>query len=490
MKRSADTPADIAIVGFGAAGLSFFVQYVDACMRDNISSTVLIFSVGKKAQGVAYGLAKDNHLLNLNNHVMSVTHTKPDDFYLWQKKHQRIWKKRFPNVKLSDPFPPRRLFGMYLDQCFTEYRALAKRHGIAVEVVADEVIDITPNGLRNAYTLTTYGGKIQQARKILLAVGNLPADTYLQLKKLPYYFHDPWTNLKLKRGSVTTVLGTRLTAIDVALQIAATDPKAKILLASRSGRLPKVIGPSKPYSLTFLSEATLKKNLVKGKLPLERLGKLFIKEIERAEGRRVDWQEILLGQPSTLKEIREEIRIVSAGIHRPWQSVLIAFYPLVPWTWSLLDEKEKKIFTQKYQSAWLTYLAAFPLVNARKLAKLMASGQVEVFSGIQKVDYSPKTHAFCLHALDKTTYVDAVVNATGSGHTFSNSKVLNALDKKHLVQESLAGGIVVDPSTCAVKGSKDIYAIGEMIFGSWLATADLTQVSRQAALVIQDILEV
>lgn len=483
----------IGIVGCGAAGLSMFVQLVDACIEKSCVAKIRIFEKQGFGRGAAYSTPYDSHILNLDTHAMTVAHTKEDDFHNWFVQTESDWKKRYNKVSSSDSFPPRRLFGDYLELRFQEYCVRAKEHGIEVELISSEVTDITHFSKQKLVVQAENGGKYD-CDNIVLCIGNLPSDLYKKFKTTPGYYHSPWQVTDIPRSTNSIViLGTRLTAIDAALLLLCEKKYAnKVYMVSRSGQLPRIIGPSKKYSLKYLTEENLKGVLNgKGNLPLGKLVEFFKSEIELAEGTSVDWSS--LRAKSTPLSLASEIALVEEGTMRPWQSVLIAFYSLVPWVWSLLSDVDKKQFLKKYMSLWLTYLAAFPVQNAKRILELISNNSIEVVENLRKVQYDKKHKKFLVTTTDIAITADILINATGSGHILTNSQLLTKLTRRGLITADPAGGISIERTSCQVYSRKhaesaSLYAIGEITFGDWLATADLGQVSRQAGLVTNAIL--
>lgn len=493
MRRALPDSKVVGIIGFGAGGLSYFVQLIDSCIKNNRQISIDIFEKSELSKGLAYGGMHGSHILNLNSHVMSISHTKPDNFYEWLQKEKSNWIRRYPYVTPKDLYPPRPLFGEYLEYTFLQYLDIAKKHDIRVTVYKTEIIDLT-YASDNKINIHDGNAEIYVVDVAMLALGNFPSDNYSKLNGKIGYHHSPWESIKIDGEGPVVILGTRLTSIDTALYLTTEKKiKNKIYLVSRSGSLPKIIGPSKPYDLSFFNKKNVEENINEnGNISLAKLGQLFKQEIEFAEGAKMDWDKIRNTKPSTFYSLDEEIKIVDKGKFRPWQSTLIALYPFVPWIWSLLNTKDKKIFINKYLSIWLTYLAAFPPQNAKKLRKLMKSGSVEIIAGLTKIEHISSKF---IVSFDKFPNIvtHTLINATGSGHNSIHSKLLTNMIRGGIINRSIIGGLDIDVKTCRlvfsdVSDKRDIFAIGEITFGSWLATADLGQISRQAEIAVNDLL--
>lgn len=496
MNKQPITIKKIAIIGFGAGGLSYFVQLVDACIKNNEKIIIYIFEKGPISKGLAYGGNCNSHILNLDIHTMCVTHTKPDHFFNWLIKERNNWVKDYPTVTIDDLYPPRPLFGKYLEDTFLKYLKIASDHKIMVKIHKKEIIDLICNKKNIEINLKDTNKKIYKVDSVLLSLGNFNSDKYTEFTARDGFYHSPWKIIKESNSTgPICILGTRLTAIDTVLSLIEKNKLTnKFYMVSRSGSLPKIIGPSKPYTLIFLT----KDNIIKstnnaGRISLDKLGQLFKQEIESAEDREVDWDKIINLNLTTLDSLEEEIKTVEKKIVRPWQSVLVAFYPLVPWTWSLLTEKDKIRFIKKYLGSWLTYLAAFPIQNAKKILDLIRNGSVEVRRDLTGVIYKNKKYSVSFKDTPPLI-VNTVVNATGSGHRIDHSKLLTNMVKNKVLEPSKISGIDINPKNCRVIlntnfGKRPIFAIGEITFGSWLATADLGQISRQAELAINELLD-
>lgn len=83
--------------------------------------------------------------------------------------------------------------------------------------------------------------------QVVLCVGHMPVDTHRSLIGLPGYGHDASTfrtNFDALRGDETVgIIGTRLCAYDVALELQARQHRGPIWMCSRNGQLPSAFSP-------------------------------------------------------------------------------------------------------------------------------------------------------------------------------------------------------------------------------------------------------
>jgi hypothetical protein len=102
--------------------------------------------------------------------------------------------------------------------------------------------------LRGAVELTLAGGGRIACDRVVLATGGLAQAAPCELPDDPRVLRDPWAADAARRGSgpdergephgVTLIVGTGLTAVDVALAACARSPHARAVAVSRHGRLP------------------------------------------------------------------------------------------------------------------------------------------------------------------------------------------------------------------------------------------------------------
>lgn len=482
---------DVVIVGGGAAGVAALVQLVQSLSAKQQKATILLVEKSKKTgEGLSYSTSEPDHILNLSADIMSAEPGKPDSFSQWLNRK---------NIVIETQYPPRQLFGQYLQELFEETKACARASGIRVEVFNEtEALSIESASAEKLILLSTKGSHFTvRAKQILLCLGHLPTETYTEFKNYPNYFHSVWDKQKpvtsIPSDQTVYIVGSRLTAIDTVLELVAHGHRGKVIMMSRSGLLPCVIGQSKPYVLTCLTENKLSEatDQYARPLSLDVLVKLFWAEISAAEGHTVNPEKILHPSISSEEWLRREIVAAETSL-RPWQSVLIALYPLVPKIWSLLKEEDQQRFMEEFYSPWMTYLAAFPLDSARKVLRLLESGQLEVKAHLEEVTYLPQAQQFEFKFEgEEVVYGEYLINGIGQGYDVTRAESLllqNMLQQRLLVPHPL-GGVRIDRETLAAKGEgRGIFVVGELTRGEFLATTDLSQVVNQLRVAVPCIL--
>lgn len=222
-------PGTVAIVGGGCSG----VLTARAIMRDSAWRTVLISPEDHPGRGVAYGTAEPWHLLNSRAAAMSADAGDPGHLLRWCRTRGRPVE--------SGDFLPRAWFGDYLADQFAAAAGPRLVHHRAT------VTGVRADGAR--YVVTDDSGAEVRADHVVLALGNpppcVPSAVGDAARRDPAFIADPWAP-----GALATVpadepvllLGTGLTAIDVALTLTRGARRVPVEALSRRG-LPPLAHP-------------------------------------------------------------------------------------------------------------------------------------------------------------------------------------------------------------------------------------------------------
>lgn len=504
----------IAIVGGGAAGVSVLTQLTEKYIKEKLCSDkqkiqfLVIEKSGTIGAGLAYGTDDKSHIINLNAECMSPIPDDPKHFIKWVKANPSKWQSEFPALDINNcPYPPRKLFRLYLSDLAITTQQRAKENGIIVKFIEDEAVDIQAKAVNTKDTkfeisLASINGAMKiVAEQVILCIGHLPPADYREFISKPNYFHSPWPIQQfisnVPKYKDVHVIGTRLTAIDVVLTLVSNGHTGKITMVSRSGMLPCVIGASNAYTKQYLTLEAISEITANGTqpLPLATLLELFKKEMEFAEKKSIDIDKLPNGKPvkSAKDWLEREISRAKNEI-RPWQSVLGSLYPIVPNIWNALTNQDKKEFLKKYYSLWMTYLAAFPIENAKKILDLLISGQLIVVGGLESISFQEQKQYYEVLLNDGSVIqANYLINGTGAGHdvTKADSKLLENLLVGKLITPHPLGGIEIDfvtlnviSNTLAKRVIENFFVVGDVTWGACMATADLGQIGREAKRVV------
>lgn len=193
------------------------------------------------AKGLAFGTLRPEHLLNVRASNMSAFPDDRDHFLRWMG---------FSSQDQANRFVPRLAYGHYLHEQLMA--ALAKNQGRA------EVCNGMAVGAQfgaEGVSLRLANGGVVPCRSIVMALGNFPPRQIPVLAALPsgIYFNDPWdprATSNIADVQHVLLIGTGLTAIDIALSLHGDGFRGQITALSRRGLRPRshvevgpVVGP-------------------------------------------------------------------------------------------------------------------------------------------------------------------------------------------------------------------------------------------------------
>ena len=212
------------VVGGGAAGTLQALHL----LRSGAGAVTLIERAHAPGRGVAYSTGRPEHLLNVPARRMSAYGDDPDHFTRWYATRAGGGE---------EDFAPRMLYGDYLAELIA---------AAPVAAVKDEAVDIGDGAVRLAG-----GGRIE-ADHVVLAPGNFRPATPHGIDPAALgalWVDDPWAGdlaAGLSTGDVVLLVGTGLTAVDVALTLDATGFGGRIVALSRRGLAPRAHGEREP----------------------------------------------------------------------------------------------------------------------------------------------------------------------------------------------------------------------------------------------------
>jgi len=227
---------DVAIIGAGASGTLTAVQF--ARRGGEGGRGALIEAGARAARGLAYGTPYGAHLLNVPAARMSGLPDDPEHFLRWLRE-------RDPDAQ-PGTFAPRALYGDYLASLLDSLpiaRVIARVGGTAVGLTHG------PKG----WLVHLHDDRTIAARNVVLALGNLPPADPLQVPaSIAEYVRDPWAAgaaIGLAPDAPVLLIGSGLTAVDVAIALRHEGHRGPIYALSRHGRLPEPHAPYTPIAL-------------------------------------------------------------------------------------------------------------------------------------------------------------------------------------------------------------------------------------------------
>lgn len=424
----------VAIVGGGYSGTLLAIHLLRQSVR-----VTLVERGPQMARGVAYGTARPEHLLNVRASGMSAFPDQPRHFADWLQQ---------AGAGIADDFAPRQLYGRYLQDllqsALAEHSsAFAARHA-DVTAISDQALILSTN-------------ERIEADAIVLAVGNLPPEVPRAIPSTlapDIYVPDPWAEditEGLRPSDRVLLIGTGLTAVDVAITLDTAGFAGEILALSRRGLLPHAhaaITTARPAQADGLTSRCT----------------------------------------SLLGHVRAHARSTD------WRTAVDALRPFTQKLWSDASREEKSRFLRHLRPWWDIHRHRIAPAIANRLRSMQGAGRLEVAAGkIMAVEPDGDRSASVTwrprgSGETRTTPVRRIVNCTGPQANIvrAGEPLLVSLLAKGRIRPDACGiGIDVD-AQCRVIGANGtsdpkLFAVGPMTRGALWEIVAVPDIRAQVA---------
>lgn len=230
MRTRAHLRDHVVVVGGGAAGVLAAAALLDGpTAAGPVPFVTLVDPAARPGAGLAYGRADAHHLLNSPAGRMGALERDPGGFVRWSAGSGTPLEPA--------AFAPRRRYGQYLQHVAATLLEERPRDLTAVRARATLV---RPQG--TAVVVSLDNGWDLVADHVVLALGNPPpGGGVLDGVAARERVADPWSPGALDPvgpNDRVTLVGTGLTAVDVATSLARRHPTVSITMVSRHGLLP------------------------------------------------------------------------------------------------------------------------------------------------------------------------------------------------------------------------------------------------------------
>lgn len=220
-------------------GFSGALQAINLLRHDGPRAT-LIERRPRAGEGLAYGDAAPEHLLNVRAKGMNAFPDEPEGFVAWLEGRGLGFS--------ANCFVPRLIYGDYLRDLLAG--EMARQPG-RLTLVQGEAVAIS---FGDDVEVSLEDGRAVSADLTVLAVGNLPPHHPVGFgDELPrdLYASDPWTTAAttgLTTADHVLILGTGLTMVDMALRLEAEGFGGRMVALSRRGLVPHRHGAQEPFT--------------------------------------------------------------------------------------------------------------------------------------------------------------------------------------------------------------------------------------------------
>ena len=440
---------DIVIVGDGAAAVALLDALDSMAAQSGRSASIaLVGSAATLGHGQCY--REDSPALLMNSPAADMSISSSD------KQHFVKWLDACGFDRKGE-FVPRYVFGRYLR---AHAQALLAKQVLEVERFEGLALDIRRNGV--GFEVTTSGATLS-SRKVALATGVSAPDDHYGLAGSVGYFPAAFPiNPVIDRigpDQDVFIVGSSLSAIDVAIALHHSGFRGNMAFISRRGRLPWIKSKRAPVTLLHVDGPGL----------IARAGRhgIGMRDVLRAARQDFatigfDWRLLFApGSPDTSEGLVSKLR--KAGESSPWLNMLNAMQSELDPVWPSLRTEQRQTFIQRFLPDLLHKLASVPAQNLERVSSMLQSGQLRNLHGLKGLT-SVGGKFIAQFADGSTASADAVINATGPSPQASGPLFAAIVGRKLAVPEP-AGGLVCCPRSGALTSGANETVEGLHVLG-------------------------
>ena len=451
--------ADILIVGGGLSGAMLAAQLLRLPGK---RSLLVIEPRAELGRGEAYSAVELGHTLNGNAARMSVDPDNADDLTQWLTEFIAAggWPESDEqHVPVSELFPPRGLFGIYVQQRLAQAQAVGALNGSTVEHVRAEVLDLQT--LDDSVRLTLSDGQRLRGTYAVLATGMFPAARTPQTESsgLNAAALDPWDVAAMRQldpQSTVLIIGSGLTMVDAVVSLEQAGHRGPIEVFSRHGLLPHV-RRQPPAWVDFLAE-----------------------------------DQSIRTPRQLVRELRRHCRdAIAQGID--WQAPLDTVRAHIGRLWNQATDVQRRQFVRHVRPWWESHHHRSPPLSAELVARLHGEGRLRIqaasFKGLEPSSGSEVSIRIRRRGQAETVVVSGAALINSSGIEYDWRRVARPLPQQLLARGlvrpgPLALGITadVDGAVVSIDGqvASRLFAMGPPLRGMWWESTAVTDVASQA----------
>lgn len=451
--------ADILIIGGGLSGTMLAVQLLRLPGRRKV---LIVEPRAELGRGEAYSAVELGHTLNGNAARMSVDPDNPDDLTQWLTEHIAGggWPESAEqDVPVSELFPPRGLFGVYVQQRLGEARRVGALHDSSVEHIRAEVVDLQVEA--DSVQITLSNGQALRGGYAVLATGMFPAARTPQKTSsgLNAAALDPWDVAAMRQldpQSTVLIIGSGLTMVDAVVSLEQAGHRGPIEVFSRHGLLPHV-RRQPPAWMDFLGEN---------------------------HGIRTPRQ--------LLRELRRQCRAaIAQGID--WQAPLDTVRVHIARLWSQATDRQRRQFVRHVRPWWESHHHRSPPMSAALVERLYKEGRLRIqaasFKGLEPSPDCGARIRIRRRGESETCVVQGAALINSSGIEYDWRRVARPLPQQVLARGLVQPGPLALGIAAAVDGAvldaegraaSRLFAMGPPLRGMWWESTAVTDVALQA----------
>ncbi|MFD3745025.1 FAD/NAD(P)-binding protein [Nocardia sp. NPDC058633] len=468
----------IAVIGAGVAA----VGLLDALAgTDATPGTITVFE-GSAAlwRGRAYQRDVPAVRVNAPPALMSVRADDRGHFQQWLARRPEA--VRYLDTGLGQPIVPRALYGQYLEQTARASIDRLRRDGWQITVVNDWVTGLAQD---QPVVLRTAAGTTHPVDRVVLCVGSgRPRDQY-DLLGAPGYFTEPYplahTLTEVRPDARVAVIGSGLTAVDIAVALTTHGHRGPITLLSRTGVLPFVQQRPRPLAPRHLTPAAALDLARRGPVAFADVIALFRDELTEL-GEDFDTFADEIGTTDTedpARRLRRQLGEVDSPLLAR-RLLTMAIRTLGPILWPALATEDRELLRTRYFRTISSLSSPMVPHNATLLRNLLDSGQVRLRTGATAITAGDAGFTIT----DRSTWTaDVVINAVNPPAYVTppdTASLIAQLLDSGAAEFAPTGGLRSEPRTRALR-SGNWHVLGNLAAESMFIATNPPGLAAEAA---------
>jgi len=407
----------VGIIGAGASGTITAARILELCGPE--VEVALLDPSKDPGPGFPYRTRNPDHLLNVSADKMSALDDDSDHFLRWARARDRSIG--------PDSYVSRGVYGEYLRNLIRDSTLKSRPGNRPLLGIQAEV-----RGIRRedrALILEADGFPPLRCDEVVLAIGSLSgaspvkigADLAASGRYIDEIWQDEWLSAA-EKDDLVLIVGSGLTAVDVALSISRFRKGPRMLTLSRSALFPR--GHS-------------------------------------VKSRRIDSPKILPEGPIGLEEaitcfFSLESQAMSLG--GDWRDAMDALRRVTPDIWRRMPLADKRRFLDEFSRVWEVHRHRMAPEVSNRFARLLESGRLSPRRGhLTSLDLEADQVVAEIETDEslETITVDRVINCTGAGRDVTR-------EGNPLVTDLLGSGLAREDDLClGLDVTHDGRAIGD-----------------------------